>query len=96
MPDWREAQAELTKAIAIRDRLNSTGWRLFEANRAVCNINILKNHRPGDPSQVELEAIIESDLDAARNDSYARPMVTQGSSTIDPDIREWINTHPKN
>jgi hypothetical protein len=57
--EWREAKAELTKAIAIRDRLNITGWRLYEANRAVCNINILKTSRPGDPTPAELSASIE-------------------------------------
>ena len=93
-PDWRGARAELTRAIAIRDRLNITGWRLYEANRAVCNINILKDPRPGDPTQAELTASIENDLNAARNDSYAMPMVDQGSPTIDPDISDWIGTHP--
>jgi hypothetical protein len=93
-PDWRGARAELTRAIAIRDRLNITGWRLYEANRAVCNINILKDPRPGDPTQTELTASIENDLNAARNDSYAMPMVDQGSPTIDPDISDWIGTHP--
>ena len=93
-PDWREAKAELTRAIAIRDRLNITGWRLYEANRAVCSINILKDPRPGDPTQAELIASIENDLDTARNDSHAKPMVDQGSPTIDPDISDWIGTHP--
>ena len=78
-PDWREAKTELTRAIAIRDRLNITGWRLYEANRAVCSINILKDPRPGDPTQAELIASIKNDLDTARNDSYAKPMVDQGS-----------------
>jgi hypothetical protein len=94
-PDWREAKAELTKAIAIRDRLNITGWRLYEANRAVCNINILKDPRPGDPTPAELTASIEQDLDAARGDRYAKPMVDPESQTIDHDIRDWILAHPR-
>jgi membrane protein YqaA with SNARE-associated domain len=94
-PDWREAKAELTKAIAIRDRLNITGWRLYEANRAVCNINILQDPRPGDPAQTELTASIEQDLDVARNDPYVKPMVDPESPTIDHDISGWIVTHPR-
>lgn len=89
-PDWREANAELTKAITIRDRLNITGWRLYEANRAVCNINILQDPRPGDPTQAELTASIERDLDTARNDPYAKPMVDPESPTIDHDINDWV------
>ncbi len=94
-PDWRDAKAELTKAIAIRDRLNITGWKLYEANRAVCNINILRGPRPGDPTPVELTASIEQDLDAARNDPHAKPMVDTESQTIDHDISDWILAHPR-
>lgn len=90
-PDWRGAEAELTKAITIRDRLNITGWRLYEANRAVCNINILQDPRPGDPTQAELSAAIERDLAAAQNDSYAKPMAEPESPTRDPDISNWIH-----
>lgn len=92
-PDWREAKAELTKAISIRDRLKITGWRLYEANRAVCSIRILRDPRPGDPALAELTASIEQDLDAARKDPYAKPMVDPESRTIDDDIRDWILAH---
>ncbi len=94
-PDWREAKTELTRAIAIRDRLNITGWKLYEANRAVCNINILNDPRAGDPTQAELMASIEQDLDTARNDSHAKPMVDPESPTIDHDISNWILAHPR-
>jgi len=93
-PDWREAKVELTKAIAIRDSLNITGWRLYEANRAVCNIRILQNPRPGDPTPAELTASIGQDLDAARDDPHAKPMLDPQSSTIDDAIRDWIRDHP--
>jgi hypothetical protein len=85
-PDWREARVELTKAMAIRDRLNVTGWRLYEANRAVCSIKILQDPQPGDPTQAELTASIGRDLDAARSDPYAKPMVDPASETADSDI----------
>ncbi len=74
-PDWREAKAELTTAIAIRDKLNVTGWRLYEANRPVCNIHILRDPRLGDPTPAELAVSIGQDAAAARDDSYAKPMV---------------------
>jgi hypothetical protein len=97
LPDWREAKAELTKAIAIRDRLNIAGWRLYEVNRAVCNIRILQNPRPGDPSPAELAASIEQDLDAAArsDDSYAKPMLNPESPTFNDAIGDWIRDHPR-
>jgi hypothetical protein len=100
-PDWLEAKAELTKAIAIRTTLNITGWRLYEANRAVCNINILKSLPPEDPTRAEIAASIRQDLVAAQGDLYAQPMVdlsyrdpSTGQATVDPDIREWTLAHP--
>jgi hypothetical protein len=97
-PDWRQAAAELTKAIAIRDGLNITGWRLYEANRALCNINILKDPlQQGDPTGEELTQSIEQDLAAAQLDPYARPMVdpdfrdpASHEATVNHDIQNWI------
>ena len=103
-PDWREAKDELTKAIAIRARLNITGWRLYEANRAVCNINILKGLPPGDPTQAEILADIVKDLKATKGDRYAEPMVNPDyrdpadptrKETVDPDIKGWIHDYPQ-
>jgi parvulin-like peptidyl-prolyl isomerase len=94
-PDWQEAKAELTKAIAIRTRLNITGWRLYEVNRAVCNINILKSLPPGDPTRTEITESIEHDLDAAQGDPHCAPMLDSGSSVSDPYIRQWIHEHPR-
>jgi hypothetical protein len=93
-PDWREAKNELTKAITIRDRLKITRWKLYEANRAVCNINILHDPKSGDPTQDELRASIERDLDAARNDPFARSMVVYDpdhTDRIDSDIKTYLN-----
>jgi hypothetical protein len=93
-PDWREARAELAKAMTIRDRLNVTGWRLYEANRALCSIKILQAPQPGDPSQAELTASIGRDLDAARSDPYAKPMVDPESPTVDSDILTYSQQQP--
>jgi hypothetical protein len=99
--EWRDARAELTKAMAIRDKLSITGWRLYEANRAVCSINILNGPtQPGDPAAAELTASIQHDLAAAQDDTYAKPMVDpayrdpSGQETINPDIKGWISSHP--
>jgi hypothetical protein len=94
VPDWQGAKAELTKAIAIRTRLNIIGWGLYEANRALCNINILAGLPPEDPARAEIEKSIEQDLRIAQVDHYAGPMVDPASPTADPVIRAWILAHP--
>ncbi len=82
-PDWREAEAELTKAIAILVRLGIIGWRVYEASRAVCNINIFNDPQPGDPTPAEISASIGQDLAAAQ------------VILVDPDIKQWILHHPR-
>ena len=39
-PDWKRAEAELTKAIEIRTKRNESGFRLYEFNRAICRIHL--------------------------------------------------------
>jgi hypothetical protein len=84
---WQEARDELTKAIEIRDRRGIAGWRLYEANRALCNIHLFRDPRPGDPSPAELTASIDGDLAAAQNDDYAKNMLDGPQEN--PDIRAW-------
>lgn len=91
-PDWRAARDALTTAINIRDRSNVHGWGLYEANRALCNINILRAPLPGDPSPATLTQQIEHDLDVARGDHYAAPMLEDTSTPLP----QWIAEHPRN
>lgn len=39
-PDWRRAEAELTRAIDIRDKQHAGGFLLYELNRAICHIHL--------------------------------------------------------
>jgi hypothetical protein len=94
-PDWRKAKAELTEAIAIRSRLGIIGWRVYEASRAVCSINIFNGPQPGDPSPAEISASIERDLEAAQGDPHVKPMIDPESPTIDLDIKQWILHRPR-
>jgi hypothetical protein len=93
-PDWREADTELAKAIAIRSRLGITGWRLYEVGRAVCNINIFNDPQPGDPTLAEISASVDRDLKAAQDDPNVKLMIDPESPTVDPDIKQWILQHP--
>jgi hypothetical protein len=74
-PEWQAAVDELTTAIRIRDGHQVSGWRLYEANRALCNIRLLSRLPAGDPKIASLTAQVRQDLAAAETDDYARPMV---------------------
>jgi hypothetical protein len=84
-PDWQAASGELTTAITIRDSLQVDGWKLYEANRALCDIKLLEQLPAGDRRAESLAATISQDLTAARTDPYARQMVTDNR-----DIQAWI------
>lgn len=95
-PEWQAASDELTTAIRIRDRRRISGWRLYEANRALCNIHLLGPLPPGDPKIPSLTALIRQDLAAAETDGYARPMVSAvaGQPPPNPDIAQWRIRNP--
>jgi hypothetical protein len=85
---WRQAITELTKAIEIRGILPGSGWRLYEANRAVCNIQLYQ--AADDAAKATLATQIRADLGQAEADAYARPMVDRDSPDVDPDIKQWL------
>jgi hypothetical protein len=86
-PDWREASNELTKAITIRDKFQDAGWKLYEANRALCSIHLINVLPARDPKIVSLSAMINSDLNAAQTNQYAKQMIDTSE-----DIQRW--RHP--
>ncbi len=85
-PAWQEAYDELSKAITIRDKLMIVGWKLYEANRALCGIHLVEGLPAGDPKATSLRAAIDQDLTAARADQYGQQMV----NTSD-DIQRWLD-----
>jgi hypothetical protein len=89
---WRQATAGLTTAISMRGTLPGSGWRLYEANRAVCNIQLYQT--ADDAAKATLATQIWADLDQAEADAYAKPMVDLASPTVDPDINQWCTAHP--
>jgi hypothetical protein len=94
-PEWQEASDELSKAITIRDRQGISGWKLYEANRAVCNIRLLRQLPVGDPKILTLTALIHQDLAAAETDAYARPMVSGAAGQPpNPEIADWRILNP--
>jgi hypothetical protein len=86
-PNWQEASDELTTAIAIRDKFKVAGWKLYEANRALCYIHLIIGLPERDPKIAPLTAAINQDLDAAQTDEFARQMIATND-----DIQHWM--HP--
>jgi len=80
-PQWKLAEAELSRAIQIRDKQNTGGFLMYELNRAICNINLGADFE-----------VIKSDLDKVvrlgpENGILVRRPHPQKSRTI----IEWIN-----
>jgi hypothetical protein len=78
-PDWAQSEAELTKAIGIRDRRKLRGWRSYEVRRARARIRL---EATGGPPRKES---IVSDLRAAAADERGRQRIAE-----DKDIQDWL------
>jgi hypothetical protein len=83
-PDWEAAFGELNMAIEIRDRQHLTGWKMYEATRALCAIHILSGLAPGNPRQDRLRQAVRHDLAAASHDRYAARMLSENA-----EIQSW-------
>jgi len=71
-PDYDASIAELTKAIALREKTGETGWLFYEFNRAIARI------RAGQ----EIPDEILNDLCAASANDYVRGIVEQSKDTV--------------
>ncbi len=67
-PDYARARAALTKAIELRGKRDPVGFRLYELNRAICNILLDPNTIAGTPSDVPTRQLILADLKAAMSE----------------------------
>lgn len=65
IPDYKEAETELTKAIEIRGPWNLSGGLLYEYVRAICRINLDPAFTPGKPADEATRQLILNDLNAA-------------------------------
>lgn len=92
VPEWAEAENELTKAITIRGKWETNGWLLYEFNRAICRIMQDRAFKEGKPSEAKTRLLILSDLQAAAEADLFR------RSEIEANILRWmtINNINKN
>lgn len=84
-PEWAAAEAELDKAIEIRNKLKESGWLHYEFNRALCRINQDQAFAEGRPSSRESQSNILGDLKAAAHDPDLKQKILK-----DNDIKEWM------
>lgn len=85
-PDWQKAIEELTIAITIRQKRDVVGWKLYEANRALCGIKLIDELPAGDPSIASLTIMIKQDLETALKERYAREKMIVRNQ----DIQRWL------
>jgi hypothetical protein len=71
-PDWSRAEAELSKAIQLRDKSpdeNESFW-VYEFNRVICKINLDQNFKEGKPSVPKVRDSILQDWLTANQPEY--------------------------
>ena len=90
-PDYRAAEAMLSKAIEIRGPAAENGWQLYEFNRAICRIKLDDNFRNSTASSPEMQKLIWADISVARE---ALPRLFEGAD-IEPDLRRWMELNPR-
>ncbi|HEV2360937.1 MAG TPA: hypothetical protein VGS21_04475, partial [Acidimicrobiales bacterium] len=94
-PDFAGGLTELTTAINMRGGpASEKGWATYEANRAVCRINLDPAFlaEPKTASADAVKAPIMEDLKVAAADSFARTLLGR------PDVAAWLaaNGEPDN
>ena len=85
-PNWKEAEAELTKAIEIRGAWETEGWLLYEFNRAICRINNDENFKQDVESSGEIKNQINSDLKSAEKASTLKEFISK-----EPALQKWLS-----
>ena len=64
-PDFKEAEASLSEAFSIRDKLELSGYYHYEFYRAYCIISLDEEFRKGMPSMEPIKNRIIQDLETA-------------------------------
>lgn len=84
-PDWKQAEFELSKAIAIRDNQGELGWEYYEFVRAMCKINVDQHFKQSKPSSEQDQEAIRRDLCVVWN-SENKEILKRSK-----DIQDWLS-----
>jgi hypothetical protein len=85
-PNYKSAEAALTKAIEIRDAMKHEGWILYEYNRAVCRIKQDPQFKNGKPSKKQDQEKILADL--RKVDDIG---ILEKLKHPEPDVKKWAD-----
>ena len=85
VPEWREAESALSRAIEIRDRQNDLGFPTYELCRAICRIQQDAGYRGGERSDERSRRAILADLRVAMMYDQLHPALAR-----EADIRKWL------
>jgi hypothetical protein len=88
-PDYKRAEEMLSRAIAIRGSAEKADWLIYEANRAICRIELDPNFKMGQPASPELKESILADLRAAYQDEWVRDIIIKGNQKI----LDWLQVN---
>ena len=88
--DYKEAEAELTKAIEIRGPWETEGWLLYEFNRAICRIKNDKNFEQDMESTPELKNQILSDIKSADKIASLKEIISE-----EPITKKWLSLNKR-
>lgn len=69
-PDWKAAEAALTRAISMRGDARHSNWHSYEFNRAICRIQLDEAFAAGHPTPKDKRAPIVSDLRTGIADAW--------------------------
>jgi hypothetical protein len=83
-PDFAQAEASLTRAIKIRGPWTQEGWEIYEANRAVCRIEMDPEYKQGKPSTPKNCARILEDLSVVAATEDLAPWFKR------PPLADWM------
>jgi hypothetical protein len=84
-PDYKGAEAALSKAIEIRDRQKEVGFPIYELNRALCRIALDPTDNTNSPSDAGTRQSILADLKRAASTSDPAGLI-KGH----PTIQAWL------
>jgi len=84
LPDWLEAEQELSLAIDLRGPWQQHGWLFYELNRALCRIMLDPDFAQDKASEPALRQAILADLQAAAQAADLKTILK-----TDPVIRKW-------
>jgi hypothetical protein len=87
-PDFKEAEAELTRAIEIRGPWRESGGLLYEYVRAICRINLDPAFATAGHSEDNVKRSILEDLTSASSVPTLADLMKQ-----EPDIVKWMNNN---